>query len=500
MRARYCSSSWQKLRRCRNSTALQLSPSLIKASLQLAWCAPTPPLLLPAAVRHALLSCVLAAAPPPPQPERAFAIVRTTASAAGAETVSRYRTAAGSWGGAIKFLLMAQRADQAFELTCAHRQMAAFIGARARGGGSGGGGGGDAAAAPAVATWRRRWRRGGGGGTAAARRKSRRGRARARDYMLMHTLINYLMGETDDVFKDPNRIYRLYLALSNYQQAATGKTAIIFARSSSDLDPDQTVTKLSPTLTLTAHARTTEGPRHVWYTARRTPSSTKVRRLEDQRMRVPQALRHPFLLLHSYTLANLKRLARRGEHEGAARMLLRVARSASRFPAHTVAALTSQVPRVRERAAGAPAHCHTNCHTHAPPHTHTHSAAHCQAHCHTNYHAYAPPHTHTHSAAHCQAHCHTNYHAYAPPHTHTHSAAHCQAHCHTNCHANGHAHAPPHTHTHTHGVAHCKAHCHTNCHALTHTHIAAHSEADHGAHVKAYHCNADKHTNHCKAD
>eukprot|EP00611_Tribonema_gayanum_P027133 TRINITY_DN6617_c2_g2_i2.p2 TRINITY_DN6617_c2_g2~~TRINITY_DN6617_c2_g2_i2.p2 ORF type:complete len:134 (+),score=27.06 TRINITY_DN6617_c2_g2_i2:645-1046(+) len=90
-----------------------------------------------------------------------------------------------------------------------------------------------------------------------------------------------------------------------------------------------------------------------------------MRRLEDQRVRVPQALRHLFLLLHAYTLA--KRLARRGEHEGAARMLLRVACSALRFlrtrwPCSRViecqrADLHERI-RVRERAAGAPCVVH----------------------------------------------------------------------------------------------------------------------------------------------
>ncbi|KAG5178719.1 hypothetical protein JKP88DRAFT_137309, partial [Tribonema minus] len=66
-----------------------------------------------------------------------------------------------------------------------------------------------------------------------------------------------------------------------------------------------------------------------------------IRRLEDQRARVPSALWRPLLLLHSYTLA--KHIARRGEHEGAACMLLRVACSMLRFPAHTVSVLTSCV-------------------------------------------------------------------------------------------------------------------------------------------------------------
>ena len=42
---------------------------------------------------------------------------------------------------------------------------------------------------------------------------------RARSDMLTHTLIDFLMGETDGVPKDPNYIFRLYMALGNYPQA-----------------------------------------------------------------------------------------------------------------------------------------------------------------------------------------------------------------------------------------------------------------------------------------
>ena len=37
--------------------------------------------------------------------------------------------------------------------------------------------------------------------------------------MLTHQLIDFLMGETDGVPKDPNYIFRLYMALGNYPQA-----------------------------------------------------------------------------------------------------------------------------------------------------------------------------------------------------------------------------------------------------------------------------------------
>ena len=45
---------------------------------------------------------------------------------------------------------------------------------------------------------------------------------------LTHQLIDHLMGESDGVPKDPNYIFRLYMALGNYEKAA--KTAVIIAK------------------------------------------------------------------------------------------------------------------------------------------------------------------------------------------------------------------------------------------------------------------------------
>lgn len=47
---------------------------------------------------------------------------------------------------------------------------------------------------------------------------------KARNDMLTHTLIDFLMGETDGVPKDPNYIYRLYMALGNYSQVTMRRT------------------------------------------------------------------------------------------------------------------------------------------------------------------------------------------------------------------------------------------------------------------------------------
>ena len=139
---------------------------------------------------------------------------------------------------------------------------------------------------------------------------------KARNDALTHTLIDFLMGEPDGVPKDPNYIYRLYIALGNYPQAA--KTAVIIAKQEQELGNYAQ-----------AHAILHE----------------TIVKLREQKVHVPQALRHPFVLLHSYVLAG--KLARRGEQDLAARMLLRVAKSISKFPAHVVPCLlyTSPSPR-----------------------------------------------------------------------------------------------------------------------------------------------------------
>lgn len=129
---------------------------------------------------------------------------------------------------------------------------------------------------------------------------------------LTHQLIDFLVGETDGIPKDPNYIYRLYMALKKYDDAA--KTALIIARQEQDMG----------NYTL-AHSVVTE----------------TIRKLEDDGVRVPLQLRSLFVLLHSYLLA--KRLAKKGDHQNAARMLLRVAENISKFPTSTVPILTSTV-------------------------------------------------------------------------------------------------------------------------------------------------------------
>ncbi|KAJ3330817.1 WD repeat-containing protein 19 [Blyttiomyces sp. JEL0837] len=131
----------------------------------------------------------------------------------------------------------------------------------------------------------------------------------AKSDALTHELIDYLMGETDGVPKDAKYIFKLYMSLGSYKDAA--RTAIIIARE------EQTLGR-SPSQALAfAH------------------------HLKKCKAKVPADLERMLSLLHSYIL--VKTLVRINEHEQGARMLIRVAHNISKFPSHVVPILTSTV-------------------------------------------------------------------------------------------------------------------------------------------------------------
>jgi WD repeat-containing protein 19 len=135
---------------------------------------------------------------------------------------------------------------------------------------------------------------------------------KARNDMLTHMLIDFLMGETDGQPKDPDYVYRLYMALGNFSEAS--KTAVIIAQQE---QADGDYARAHKILYNTIHE------------------------LEVRDTHVPQTLRQMFVVLHSYQL--VKKLAKRGDHEGTARLLLRVAKHISKFPKHQVRILISTI-------------------------------------------------------------------------------------------------------------------------------------------------------------
>eukprot|EP00397_Hematodinium_sp_SG-2012_P002124 GEMP01002130.1.p1 GENE.GEMP01002130.1~~GEMP01002130.1.p1 ORF type:complete len:1334 (+),score=291.61 GEMP01002130.1:56-4057(+) len=135
---------------------------------------------------------------------------------------------------------------------------------------------------------------------------------RAQNDTLTHTLIDYLMGECDNVPKDPQYVYRLHQALGNYTQAAS--TALIIARQEQELGNY----KVAHTLLFNTYGD-----------------------LVTQKLPLPMDLWRRLMMLHSYVL--VKRLVKISDHQNAAYMLLRVADNIHQFPQHVVPILTSVV-------------------------------------------------------------------------------------------------------------------------------------------------------------
>jgi len=135
---------------------------------------------------------------------------------------------------------------------------------------------------------------------------------KARSDALTHTLIDYLMGESDNVPKDPNYVYRLHKALGNYMQAAG--TALIIAKQEQEMG----------------------NYKHAHALLFRTYQD-----LKSQKLPLPHELWRRLMILHSYVI--VKRLVKIGDHTNAAQMLLRVAKNIQQFPAHVVPILTSVV-------------------------------------------------------------------------------------------------------------------------------------------------------------
>jgi len=258
------------------------------------------------------------------QSQRAFDIVRKTHSANAAQMVARHCQNTGDYPGAIEFLLMAKRSKDAFELAKKHDEgMDVYVDSLKENG--------THEEYIQIARYyesRENWGKAGHFYSVCGQyhkalkfflkcgeREMDKAIAlvgEARSDMLTHTLIDFLMGESDGVPKDPNYIFRLYMALGNYPQAA--KTAIIIARQEQDLGNYRM-----------AH--------QILYQTQRE--------LTGVNMRVPKALRNAFLLLHSYII--VRRMAKHGWHLNAAHMLVRVAKNISKFPIHKVPILTSTV-------------------------------------------------------------------------------------------------------------------------------------------------------------
>jgi WD repeat-containing protein 19 len=134
----------------------------------------------------------------------------------------------------------------------------------------------------------------------------------AKNDNLTHELIDFLMGERDGIPKDAKYIFKLYMSLGQFREAA--RTAVIIAR---------------------------EEQAAGNYRAAHDLLFENYVQLQKTSASIPTELDRTLMLIHSYVL--VKSLVRAEEHLLGARMLIRVSNNISKFPAHVVPILTSTV-------------------------------------------------------------------------------------------------------------------------------------------------------------
>uniref|UniRef100_A0A452SZ61 WD repeat domain 19 n=1 Tax=Ursus maritimus TaxID=29073 RepID=A0A452SZ61_URSMA len=134
----------------------------------------------------------------------------------------------------------------------------------------------------------------------------------AKDELLTSQLIDHLMGESDGVPKDAKYLFRLYMALKQYREAA--RTAIIIAREEQSA----------------GNYRNAHDVLFSMYAE-----------LKSQKIKIPSEMATNLMILHSYVLVKIH--VKNGDHSKGARMLIRVANNISKFPSHIVPILTSTV-------------------------------------------------------------------------------------------------------------------------------------------------------------
>uniref|UniRef100_A0A3Q3D1P9 WD repeat domain 19 n=1 Tax=Hippocampus comes TaxID=109280 RepID=A0A3Q3D1P9_HIPCM len=260
-------------------------------------------------------------------PEGAVRIVRETQSIEGAKMVARFFLSLNDYGSAIHFLVLSQCNDEAFQLAQQHRQMEVYADII----------GSDATLEDyqSIALY-----------FEAEKNHLQAGKffqkcgqynralkhflkcpntedslaldmaietvGQAKDSSLTNLLIEYLMGESDGIPKDAKYLFRLYMALQQYREAA--RTAIIIAREEQNA----------------GNYRSSHNVLFSMYT-----------QLQAHKIKIPAEMATNLMILHSYLLGKVH--IKRRDHLKGARMLIRVSKNISKFPAHVVPILTSAV-------------------------------------------------------------------------------------------------------------------------------------------------------------
>ncbi|XP_028973960.2 WD repeat-containing protein 19 [Esox lucius] len=260
-------------------------------------------------------------------PEDAVRVVRETHSIDGAKMVARFFLCLCDYGSAIQFLVLSHCNDEAFQLAQQHRQMdiyADIIGLEAT-----------KEDFQSIALYFEGEKK----HLQAGRFFQKSGQfsralkhflkcpntddnlaiemaietvGQAKEESLTNQLIDYLMGESDGMPKDAKYLFRLYMALKQYREAA--RTAIIIAREEQSA----------------GNYRNAHDVLFSMYTE-----------LQTQKIRIPAEMNTNLMILHSYILVKIH--VKRGDHLKGARMLIRVSNNISKFPSHIVPILTSAV-------------------------------------------------------------------------------------------------------------------------------------------------------------
>jgi WD repeat-containing protein 19 len=136
--------------------------------------------------------------------------------------------------------------------------------------------------------------------------------SRVKSDLIFMQLYDFFMGEIDGIPKDPKFIYELNLVMGKLKEAAN--TAIIIASEEQEAGNYKA-----------AHDRLFE----------------TIRDMRFQKLKVPQLMDSKLMIIHSYVL--VKWFVKVQDHYSAAKLLVRVAKNISQFPAHSVQILTTTV-------------------------------------------------------------------------------------------------------------------------------------------------------------
>ncbi|KAG8516530.1 WD repeat-containing protein 19, partial [Galemys pyrenaicus] len=261
-------------------------------------------------------------------PEKAVSVVRETQSLEGAKMVARFFLQLGDYGSAIQFLVMSKCNNEAFTLAQQHNKMeiyADIIGSEDTSNE-------DYQSIALYFEGEKRHLQAGkffllcGQYSRALKHFLKCPNSedhmaiemaietvgQAKDELLTNQLIDHLMGESDGMPKDAKYLFRLYMALKQYQDAA--RTAIVIAREEQ----------------CAGNYRNAHDVLFGMYAE-----------LKSQKIKIPSEMATNLMILHSYILVKIH--VKNGDHMKGARMLIRVANNISKFPSHIVPILTSTV-------------------------------------------------------------------------------------------------------------------------------------------------------------